>query len=78
MPISLSRLQQCQDKRVKMRFDDDFECIATLVNTSQDFDGNLHLVFDRVEWANNPIDFASSKDAAVYAEGESLISIEEA
>jgi hypothetical protein len=71
MIVTLSKLREYEDKRVRMRFDDDFEYIATLVSASQDFDGSLHLVYDKVEWANNPIDLASSTDAAVYAEGES-------
>ncbi len=78
MPISLSELLVFQDKRVRMRFDDDLECIATLLNASQDMDGSLHLVYERVEWANDPRELATAKDSRVYAEGESLLSIEEA
>jgi hypothetical protein len=60
-----------------MRFDDDLECIATFLNASQDMDGSLHLVYDRVEWANDPRELATAKDSTVYAVGESLLSIEE-
>jgi hypothetical protein len=77
MSISLSELREFQDKRVRMRFDDDVECIATLLNASQDMDGSLHLVYDKVEWANDPRELATAKDSTVYAEGESLVSIEE-
>jgi hypothetical protein len=77
MPILLSELQGFQDKRVRMRFDDDLECIATLLNATQDMDGSLHLVYDRMEWANDPRELATAKDSTVYAEGESLLSIEE-
>jgi hypothetical protein len=77
MPIPLSELREFQDKRVRMRFDDDLECIATLLNASQDMDGSLHLVYGRVEWANDPRELATAKDSTVYAEGESLLSIEE-
>ena len=77
MPIPLSDLLVLQDKRVRMRFDDDLECIATLLDVSEDIDGSLHLVYDRVEWANDPRELASAKDSTVYAEGESLLSIEE-
>jgi hypothetical protein len=77
MPFSLSALREFEDKRVRMRFDDDLECIATFLNASQDMDGSLHLVYDRVEWANDPRELATAKDSTVYAEGESLVSIEE-
>ena len=78
MAIPLRTMQEFQDKRVRMRFDDDHECIATLLSASQDdMDGSLHLVYDRVEWANDPRELATAKDSTVYAEGESLVSIEE-
>jgi hypothetical protein len=77
MPFSLSALREFEDKRVRMRFDDDLECIATFLNASQDMDGSLHLVYNRVEWANDPRELATAKDSTVYAEGESLVSIEE-
>jgi hypothetical protein len=77
MAIPLSTMKEFQDKRVRMRFDDDHECIATLLLASQDMDGSLHLVYEKVEWANDPRDLAIAKDSAVYAKGESLISIEE-
>ncbi len=77
MPVPFSRMLECQDKRVKMRFDDDHECIATLLNASQDLDGSLHLIYDNVECASDPRELATAKDSTVYAEGESLVSIEE-
>jgi len=77
MPVPFSRMVECQDKRVKMRFDDDHECIATLLFATQDMGGSLHLIYDKVEWANDPRELASAKDSTVHAEGESLMSIEE-
>ena len=77
MAIPLIRLREFEDKRVKMVFDDDHECIATLLSASQDMDGSLHLVYDKVEWANDPRELATAKDSTVYAEGEYLVSIEE-
>jgi hypothetical protein len=77
MVYTLNDLRGYEDKRVKMRFDDDMECIATVVSASQDSDGSLHLVYDRVEWANDPRELATAKDSTKYAEGESLLSIEE-
>jgi hypothetical protein len=76
MLIPLSTLREFEDLRVHMRFDDDHECIATLLSVSQDIDGSLHLVYDKVEWANDPRELATAKDSTVYAEGESLLSIE--
>jgi hypothetical protein len=76
MPIPLSQLREFQDQRVLMRFDDDHECMATLLNASQDMDGSLHLVYDKVEWANDPRELATSQASTVYAEGESLLHIE--
>jgi hypothetical protein len=76
MPFSLSALREFQDKRVRMRFDVGCEYIATFLSASQDTDGSLHLVYDRVEWANDPRELATAKDSTVYAEGESLLSIE--
>jgi hypothetical protein len=77
MPVPFSQMLEYQDKRVRMRFDDDHECVAMLLSATQDMDGSIHLVYDRVEWANDPRDLATAKDSTVYAEGESLISIEE-
>ncbi len=77
MPIPLSELLEFQDKRVRMRFDDDLECIATLLNASQDMDGSLHLVYDKVEWTSDPAELSKLKDRALYTEGEHLLSIEE-
>ena len=75
MPIPLSHLVELQDRRVRMHFDDGHEVVATLLSATRDFDGSLHLVYGRVEWANDPREMASGKDATVYAEGESLVSI---
>jgi len=77
MEYSLDELRRFQDKQVKMRFDDGHEVVATLMNASQDLDGSLHLVYDRVVWANDPTEFANAQGSCCHAEGESLESIEE-
>jgi hypothetical protein len=77
MPFSLEYLRSFESKRVRISFDDDCEVIATLVSASQDFDGSLHVVYDRVTWANDPRELATAKDCTCYAEGESLTSISE-
>ena len=76
MPNALSRLRELEGQRVRMHFDDDHEVVATLLSASQDFDGSQHLVYERVEWANDPRELATAKDLAVHAEGESLLSIQ--
>jgi hypothetical protein len=77
MSISLERMRECEDKRVKMRFDDDIEIIATILSASQDIDGSLHLIYDKVEWSSNPLEPTGGANSAMYAEGESLVSIDE-
>lgn len=66
-----------------MKFDDDHEVIARLLSATEDIDGSHHLIYDQVggdnvEWANDPREMATAKDSTVYAEGESLVSIEDA
>lgn len=78
MPFSLSELREFQDKRVRMRFDDDREYVATFLSASQDMDGSLHLIYDKVEWTSDPAELEKLKDRALYTEGEHLLSIEEA
>lgn len=75
MLYDLETLRSFEDKQVKMTFDDDHEVIATLLSASQDLDGSLHLVYDRVIWANDPREFATAQGSTCYAEGESLTSI---
>jgi hypothetical protein len=70
-------MRECQDKRVRLRFDDDYECIATLLSATQDMDGNLHLVYDRVEWEAGYRAITRSQDAAFYSPGEALVTIDE-
>jgi hypothetical protein len=77
MAIPLSTMKDLQDKCVRMRFDDGHECIATLLSASQDLDGSLHLIYDKVEWANDPCKLDNLKNKTLYSEGETLVSIEE-
>jgi hypothetical protein len=76
MPVSFERMLSFENRRVIMRFDDDHEVIARLLSATEDLDGSHHLIYDQVEWANDPREMASAKDSTVYAEGESLVSIE--
>jgi hypothetical protein len=78
MPISINRMRECEDKRVRMCFDDGVELIAQLVSATQDMDGSLHLVYDNVEWANDTQTLANMQGKALYSPGESLVSIDEA
>ena len=78
MPILFSEVQAFENQRVYMRFDDDCEAIAFLLSVTEDTGGSMHLIYNNVEWASDPRDLFDAQDATVYAEGESLISIEEA
>ncbi len=75
--ISFNRMCECQDKRVKMRFDDGIELIAQLVSATQDMDGSLHLIYDNVEWTNDIQALANMQGKTLYSSGESLVSIDE-
>ena len=77
MPISFSRMRECQDKRVKMRFDDGIELVALLVSASKDMDGSLHLAYENVEWANDTQALTKMLGKVLYSPGESLVSIDE-
>ncbi|ADW70505.1 hypothetical protein [Granulicella tundricola] len=78
MPVLFSRMREFENQRVHMVFDDDHEVVATLLSATEDIEGSHHLIYDKVEWANDPREFATAKDSSVYAEGESLVSIEAA
>ena len=78
MPVSFERMRSFENQRVMMRFDDDHEVIARLLSATEDIDGSHHLIYDRVEWANDPREMATAEDSTVYSEGESLVSIEDA
>ena len=71
-------MRECEDKSVRMRFDDGYECVATLVSATQDMDGSLHLVYEKVEWASDDRHLAYGGNTALYTPGEMLLSIEEA
>jgi hypothetical protein len=60
-----------------MRFDDDYECVAVFISASQDFDGSLHVVYDKVEWSNDPRHLATTGNSAFHVPGEAVVSIEE-
>jgi small nuclear ribonucleoprotein (snRNP)-like protein len=77
MAIPLTKLREYENKRVKMRFDDGYEYVATLLSATQDMDGSLHLVYEKVEWINDPSILENLKNKALYSEGEALASIEE-
>ena len=71
-------MREFENQRVRMVFDDGLDTIATLLSAAEDMDGSRHLIYDRVEWANDVREFATAHDSCVYAEGESLVSIDAA
>jgi hypothetical protein len=78
MAVPFSRMREFENQRVRMVFDDGLETIGFLLSAVEDMDGSQHLIYDKVEWASDPREFASAKDSTLYAEGESLMSIEPA
>jgi hypothetical protein len=77
MSVTFERMRELENRRVRMAFDDGLEVIGRLLSATEDLDGSHHLIYDLVEWASDPRELASSLDSTVYAEGESLVSIEE-
>ena len=78
MPVPFSRMREFENQRVRMVFDDGLETVGFLLSAVEDMDGSQHLIYDKVEWATDLRELASAKDSTVYAEGESLVSIEPA
>ena len=78
MSVEFSRMREFENQRVRMVFDDGLETVATLLSAVEDTDGDHHLIYENVEWANDPREFATAHDSSVYAEGASLISIDAA
>ncbi len=76
MPVGFSWMREMENRRVRMCFDDGHEVVARLLSVTEDMDGSRHLIYDQVEWANDPRELATAKDSTVYAEGESLVSLE--
>ena len=76
MSVAFSVMRGFEDQRVKMCFDDGVEVIARLLSATEDTDGSQHLIYDHVEWANDPCELATAKDSTVYAEADSLVAIE--
>ncbi len=78
MPVSFERMREMEGKRVRMCFTDGNQIVARLLSATEDIEGFHHLIYDSVEWANDPDELARSAGATSYAEGETLESIDEA
>ena len=78
MAASFHAAQVLEGARVRMRFDDGHEVVATLLSATTDRDGSQHLIYDAVEWANQADTYGGSVGTCYYAEAGTLISIEPA
>ena len=78
MAISFRSAQALEGARVRMRFDDGHEVVATLLSATTDTDGSRHLIYDAVEWANQVETYGGGTGTCYYAEAATLISIEPA
>ena len=78
MGISFHAVQELEGARVRMRFDDGHEVVATLLSATTDTDGSRHLIYDAVEWANEAETYGGGTGTCYYAEAATLISIEPA
>jgi hypothetical protein len=64
-------LKDLEDCRVRIKFADGQEVIATLVSATIDLDESSHLIYEKVEWSELP--HANLGDAAYYAPGEEVM-----
>ena len=78
MPVSYSQMREFQDRRVRIVVNDGDVFVATVLSATQDMDGSTHLIYDRVEWTNDPRKGAPDKRVAWHLEGEDIASIEQA
>ncbi len=75
---SFHAVQELEGARVRMRFDDGHEVVATLLSAITDIDGSQHLIYDAVEWTNQAETYGGSVGTCYYAEAATLTSIEPA
>ena len=78
MVISFRTAQDLEGARVRMRFDDGHEVVATLLNATIDRDGSQHLIYDAIEWANQAGTYGGGAGTCYYAEAGTLLSLEPA
>ena len=78
MATSFRAAQDLAGGRVRMRFDDGHEVVATLLSATTDTDGSQHLIYDAIEWANQAETYGGGTGTCYYAEAGTLISIEPA
>jgi hypothetical protein len=65
-------LKNFEDRRVRMRFADGQEIVATLLSITTDLDESRHLIYERVESSSLP--HANRDAAAYYSPGEEVVS----
>ncbi len=77
MLATFKEIRKLQGERVRMKFDDGREIVATLLCATKDMDGSRHLVYNKVE-SGSPGDLESPAEASVHADAKALLQIEAA
>ncbi len=75
MAATFKEVRKLQGERVRMRFDDGREVVATLLCASKDLDGSRHLIYDKVE-SGSPVPAGAT--GCLYADAKALVKIEHA
>lgn len=65
-------LKGLEGSRVRLRFADHQEVVATLVSVTTDFDQSQHLVYESVEWFSSP--HMNDGVGTFYAGGGEIVS----
>ncbi|HEX3995276.1 MAG TPA: hypothetical protein VHX39_29225 [Acetobacteraceae bacterium] len=72
MAAAFKEVRKLQGERVRMRFDDGREVVATLLCATKDIDGSRHLIYDKVEAG------PAGATGCLYADAKALVKIEPA
>lgn len=67
--VNFREVRKLQGERVRLRFDDGREVVATLLCATKDVGGSKHLIYDKVE-------SVSGATGCFYADANTLVSIE--
>jgi hypothetical protein len=78
MATTFKEIRRLQGERVRMRFDDGREVVATLLCATKDMDGSKHLIYDKVESAEGGEIAGAGASGCSYADAKALVSIDHA
>jgi hypothetical protein len=77
MTAAFKEIRKLQGERVRMKFDDGREVVATLLCATRDMDGSRHLIYDKVE-SGEDAESSAKKTGCYYADAKTLVDIEPA